>query len=221
MTKDARSSGSGKNKPTTVEDFAASREEYVFGDEDDTDSPGEAYADDQHTRSPELLSQIAENDDYYATLGLQRQPIPSDGDIRAAYHQLSLTFHPDKHAPERWEAARRRFELIQIAYDVLSDPQKRSVYDLLGAEAVKEQWSRNGIMGIGGEAEKWHLGARAMSLHEFRKFFLSMMRQRERRFLEELVESRVSHPNPAHLPGAICHSMNASAKHVRNLRTAR
>lgn len=189
MTEDGQAPHPG-TKSTAAEDFAASREEYIFDDDDS--EPLQYFGEDEEVnKTVGRLTNALDNEDYYAILGLQRQPPPSDADIRAAYHQLSLTFHPDKHAPERSSAVRKRFDSIQTAYKILLDPQKRSVYDLLGAEAVKQQWSRGGIMSRGGEAEAQQLGTRAMSSDEFQKWLLLNLKQRERRVLESLVESRV------------------------------
>lgn len=63
---------------------------------------------------------------YYEELGLQRDA--NDGDIKTAYRKLALRWHPDKN-PDSLEEAKERFQLIQQAYEVLSDPQERSWYD--------------------------------------------------------------------------------------------
>ncbi|KAH8309182.1 hypothetical protein KR059_006633 [Drosophila kikkawai] len=63
---------------------------------------------------------------YYEELGLQRDA--NDGDIKTAYRKLALRWHPDKN-PDSLAEAKERFQLIQQAYEVLSDPQERSWYD--------------------------------------------------------------------------------------------
>ncbi|XP_043645555.1 dnaJ homolog subfamily C member 21 [Drosophila teissieri] len=63
---------------------------------------------------------------YYEELELQRDA--SDGDIKSAYRKMALRWHPDKN-PDRLAEAKERFQLIQQAYEVLSDPQERSWYD--------------------------------------------------------------------------------------------
>ncbi|KAH8248076.1 hypothetical protein KR038_006398 [Drosophila bunnanda] len=63
---------------------------------------------------------------YYEELGLQRDA--NDGDIKTAYRKLALRWHPDKN-PDSLEEAKERFQLLQQAYEVLSDPQERSWYD--------------------------------------------------------------------------------------------
>lgn len=129
--------------------------------------------------------------DYYSLLGLPSNPPPSDADIRSAYRSLTLSFHPDKQPPHLREAARRNFNQIQEAYDVLSDPKKRTVYDILGAEGVRREWGRFGAMGREGEVEQQEVGVKAMSSDQFRQWFLKTMKKRERKAVESLVESRV------------------------------
>ncbi|KMY96488.1 dnaJ homolog subfamily C member 21 [Drosophila simulans] len=63
---------------------------------------------------------------YYEELELQRNA--NDGDIKTAYRKMALRWHPDKN-PDRLAEAKERFQLIQQAYEVLSDPQERSWYD--------------------------------------------------------------------------------------------
>lgn len=63
---------------------------------------------------------------YYEELGLGRDVAESD--IKTAYRKLALRWHPDKN-PECLEEAKERFQLIQQAYEVLSDAQERAWYD--------------------------------------------------------------------------------------------
>ncbi|RNF11893.1 chaperone DnaJ protein [Trypanosoma conorhini] len=79
--------------------------------------------------------------DYYKVLGVGRNASPSD--IKKAYHQLALKYHPDKCTGNR-EEAERRFKEVSEAYDVLSDEQKKKIYDVYGEEGLK-----GGIPGAG------------------------------------------------------------------------
>ncbi|KAF9885432.1 hypothetical protein FE257_012954 [Aspergillus nanangensis] len=132
--------------------------------------------------------------DYYALLGLSRTPPPTDAEIRSAYRTLTLSFHPDKQPADWQEAATGHFARIRDAYDTLIDPKKRTVYDLLGAEGVRQEWGPGGVMAGGGggkaESESQQLGVRAKSPQEFRRWFLEMMKRRERRAVNSLVQSR-------------------------------
>lgn len=128
--------------------------------------------------------------DFYSLLGLSSKPPPTDGQIRSAYHNLSLSFHPDKQPAHRREAAERQFTRIQEAYYTLIDPKKRVVYDLVGVEGVRREWSRQGLMGSDGEARE--VGVKSMNPDEFRRWFSKRMKNRERKFVNSLVAPRVS-----------------------------
>src|SRR5215218_5887766 len=68
--------------------------------------------------------------DYYDVLGVARTA--SDDEIKKAYRKLALQFHPDRNkAPEATE----RFKEATEAYQVLSDSEKRSMYDRYGHAA--------------------------------------------------------------------------------------
>jgi len=72
---------------------------------------------------------------YYAVLNVSREA--SQDDIKRAYRRLAQVFHPDKHtADHQIEAASGAFARLQEAYEVLSDPHKREVYDIYGAEGL-------------------------------------------------------------------------------------
>ena len=59
-------------------------------------------------------------------MGLRRDA--SADDIKKAFKKLAIKYHPDKN-PEDPEGAKNRFQDVANAYDVLSDPDKRRVFD--------------------------------------------------------------------------------------------
>jgi curved DNA-binding protein len=67
--------------------------------------------------------------DYYQTLGLPRTA--SQAEIKKAFRRLAREHHPDKKPGD--SAAERRFKQVNEAHAVLSDPEKRKKYDVLGA----------------------------------------------------------------------------------------
>jgi len=75
--------------------------------------------------------------DYYGALGISRSA--SKEEIRKAYRKLARKHHPDLNPGDK--AAEERFKRVQEAYDVLSDPKKRAMYDQYGF------YSDNGFAG--------------------------------------------------------------------------
>lgn len=70
-------------------------------------------------------------EDYYKTLEVSRTA--SAEEIQKAYRRLARKYHPDLHEDEKEkEKAKQRFQQIQSAYDVLSEPEKRELYDRYG-----------------------------------------------------------------------------------------
>ena len=85
--------------------------------------------------------------DYYSILGVSRKA--KDADIKKAYRRLARKNHPDVNPGDK--GAEERFKTIQEAYDVLSNPKKRAMYDRYGfySENFKEQAAGQG-RGFGG-----------------------------------------------------------------------
>ncbi|MGZ3406173.1 MAG: DnaJ domain-containing protein [Polyangia bacterium] len=67
----------------------------------------------------------SEKRDYYEILGVQRGTDAAE--IKKAYRRLAMDCHPDHHPGDH--TAEARFKELAEAYQVLSDPQKRELYD--------------------------------------------------------------------------------------------
>jgi DnaJ-class molecular chaperone len=78
--------------------------------------------------------------DFYETLGVKRDANVED--IRKAYRKLARKHHPDLNPGDK--SAEDRFKKVQEAYDVLSDPKKKQMYDQVGF------YSDNGGAAAGG-----------------------------------------------------------------------
>jgi molecular chaperone DnaJ len=70
--------------------------------------------------------------DHYEVLGVARDA--SADDIKRAYRQLARKYHPDANSNDH--EAGEHFKEVTLAYDVLSDPDKRQRYDMFGDEKV-------------------------------------------------------------------------------------
>ena len=79
--------------------------------------------------------------DYYEVLGVDR--IATRDQIKHAYRQLALKYHPDK---SQDPDAAARFRELAEAYAVLSDDTKRKEYDTTGHAGVSERWSTDDLM---------------------------------------------------------------------------
>lgn len=67
----------------------------------------------------------------------------TDAEIKKSFKKLAIQYHPDKNTDDP-DAAKDKFQKIANAYEVLSDPEKRKIYDLGGEEAVQEDAQRQG-----------------------------------------------------------------------------
>jgi curved DNA-binding protein len=75
--------------------------------------------------------------DYYATLGVAKTATPDE--LKKAYRKLAREHHPDLHPEKHKASASEKFKEINEAYEVLSDPAKRSKYDQLGPDWERER----------------------------------------------------------------------------------
>lgn len=77
------------------------------------------------------------SDDYYEVLGVSRGA--SEQEIKKSYRKLAMKYHPDKNPGDK--AAEDKFKTAAEAYAVLSDKEKRAIYDQYGVQGLKAQGS--------------------------------------------------------------------------------
>ncbi|KAM9109801.1 dnaJ homolog subfamily C member 11 [Eschrichtius robustus] len=117
-----------------------------------------------------LSEEELDNEDYYSLLNVRREATSEE--LKAAYRRLCMLYHPDKHRdPELKLQAERLFNLVHQAYEVLSDPQTRAIYDIYGKRGL--------------EMEGWEVVERRRTPAEIREEFERLQREREERRLQQ------------------------------------
>ncbi|MDO4309079.1 MAG: DnaJ domain-containing protein [Eubacteriales bacterium] len=96
---------------------------------------------------------------YYDILGISRDA--TQAQIKAAYRKLAKLYHPDSNPDD--QKIKERFQEIQEAYAVLSDPEKRKMYHYYGHEAYRKsyhaQYASHSRSEASGETRDGHCGA--------------------------------------------------------------
>ncbi len=87
---------------------------------------------------------MAGKTDYYTLLGVTKNASPDE--LKRAYRKQALQYHPDKNKSKE---AEEKFKEINQAYEVLSDPQKKTVYDQVGREGFERGGTAGGGAGAG------------------------------------------------------------------------
>uniref|UniRef100_A0A6Q2ZHQ2 DnaJ homolog subfamily C member 11 n=1 Tax=Esox lucius TaxID=8010 RepID=A0A6Q2ZHQ2_ESOLU len=120
--------------------------------------------------APALEDDEIDNDDYYSLLNVRREATQEE--LKVSYRRLCMLYHPDKHRdPELKRQAEQLFNLVHQAYEVLSDPQSRAIYDIYGKRGL--------------DVEGWEVVERKRTPTEIREEFERLQREREERRLQQ------------------------------------
>jgi len=113
-------------------------------------------------------SRTDSEENYYVFLNIPQNA--SQEDVNSAYRRLSRLYHPDKHVdPDRKQEADALFNKTKVAYEVLSDPHRRAIYDSLGVAGLR--------------TEGWEVVKRTRTPQEIRDEYEQLAREREERRL--------------------------------------
>ncbi len=82
--------------------------------------------------------------DYYQVLGVDKNV--SQNDLKKAFKRLAIKYHPDKNPGNK--EAEEKFKEAAEAYEVLSDPSKRSTYDQFGHQGVNSSYGQSGFRNV-------------------------------------------------------------------------
>lgn len=117
----------------------------------------------------------AMEENYYARLNISRDA--SQDEINGTYRRLSRMYHPDKHVdPEQKKKADLLFSKIKKAYEVLSDPHQRAIYDTVGVKGLN--------------TDGWEIVQRTKTPQEIREEFERLERERLERRLQQRTNPR-------------------------------
>lgn len=83
--------------------------------------------------------------DFYEVLGVERSA--DEREIKKAYRKLAMKYHPDRNSDD--PDAEEKFKEASLAYEVLSDKEKRSAYDRMGHAAFENGMGGGGFGGAG------------------------------------------------------------------------
>ncbi|XP_075046189.1 dnaJ homolog subfamily C member 11 isoform X1 [Mixophyes fleayi] len=117
-----------------------------------------------------LMDEDFDNDDYYSLLNVRREATQEE--LKASYRRMCMLYHPDKHRdPELKKQAELLFNLVHQAYEVLSDPQSRAIYDIYGKRGL--------------DMEGWEVVERKRTAAEIREAYERLQREKEERRLQQ------------------------------------
>ncbi|KAA0707484.1 DnaJ -like protein subfamily C member 11 [Triplophysa tibetana] len=111
-----------------------------------------------------------DNEDYYSLLNVRREATLEE--LKSSYRRLCMLYHPDKHRdPELKRQAEHLFNSVHQAYEVLSDPQSRAIYDIFGKRGL--------------EVEGWEVVERKRTPAEIREEYERLQREKDERRLQQ------------------------------------
>ena len=114
---------------------------------------------------------------YYETLGISKDA--SAADIKKAFKKKAMKYHPDRNAGDK--ESEKKFKEVKEAFDVLSDPQKKSMYDQFGTT----DFNSGGPSGSYGS--QGFSGALMMYLKIFLETFLEIKEVAQTKLIKELI----------------------------------
>nr|CDS25994.1 dnaJ subfamily C 1 [Hymenolepis microstoma] len=151
----------------------ASMEPNEDGEEDIVDPSFLSFVEDQADEESFYMLEYEEDPtpDLYGVLGVSRDA--TDADLKAAYRRFSRLLHPDKHSDSS-DAAEAAFRRLTNAYNILSDPNRRAIYDQYGFRGLRTQG--------------WELAVRDKSAAELRLEYILLKQKAKESEREHLLQ---------------------------------
>lgn len=130
-----------------------------------------------------VISETLSDMSFYELLGISESG--SFSEIKQAYKQLARKYHPDVSPPDRAEEYTKRFIAVQEAYETLSDPSTRALYDRDMARGLHLAFSSRKRFDEGMERDEWRnqwqsqvSGLKEKSMRKKKTSWAAQMRQK-------------------------------------------